>query len=169
MPVHTPRSLLEVLDNMGLEHVTIEHPALRTVEESKRLRGDLVGAHVKNLFLKARSKGRVTRYVLVVAIEDQKIDLKAMRRHLGFKGLSFASHEALDQVLGIKPGAVSPLALINAGDETVDLVLDAALRDRDWLNFHPLSNEMTTRISSQSFLFFLSELGIEPRWVELPL
>ncbi len=106
--------------------------------------------------------------MLVVALEDQVINLKALRQHMGFKGLSFASHEALQEVLGICPGSVSPLALVNTDNESVVLVLDACLRDRDWLNFHPLSNEMTTRMSSRSFQEFMTKIDFEPHWVDLP-
>ena len=83
---HTPGSLLEMLEEIGIDHVTAEHPPLRTVEESKRLRGDLVGAHVKNLFLKARLSGRRRAHVLLVAREDQTINLGLLRKHLGYKG-----------------------------------------------------------------------------------
>ena len=108
-----PEQLLQRFKDLGIETVTHEHPPLMTVEDSKRLRGDLPGGHCKNLFLKDRKD----RYWLVVTSEDRKVDLKALDKLLGTR-LSFASAERLWQVLGIRPGAVTPFALVNdrAGD-----------------------------------------------------
>ena len=44
--------LLAWLDNLGIAHSTVAHVPLRTVEDSKRWRGNLAGGHVKNLFLR---------------------------------------------------------------------------------------------------------------------
>jgi len=166
---HTPQSLLCLIEEMGLTHVTVEHPPLRTVEESKRLRGALVGAHVKNLFLKARLRGRMRIHVLLVALEDRPVNLGLLRRCMGFKGLSFASEADLLALLGILPGSVSPLALVNAPAGAVILLLDSALQSSDWINFHPLSNGLTTRMSCADFCVFLDRVGVEPRWIDLPL
>jgi len=58
--------LMTMLTDLGIPTNTIEHPPLRTVEESRRLRGHIEGGHVKNLFLKDKKK----RYWLLVALED---------------------------------------------------------------------------------------------------
>ena len=74
--VLSAESLFERLDEMGIEHSTIDHPPLYTVEQSRHLRGELPGAHVKNLFL--RNKKR--KMWLLTCLEDRKIDLKSFRR-----------------------------------------------------------------------------------------
>ena len=71
----TPEALVETLENAGIAFTRHEHPPLRTVEESKGHRGDMVGTHVKNLYLRDRKK----RNFLVVAQEDREIDLKALQ------------------------------------------------------------------------------------------
>jgi LysR family glycine cleavage system transcriptional activator len=48
----TPDDLFAFLDEMGIKTETMNHPAVFTVEESKSLRGEIPGAHVKNLFIK---------------------------------------------------------------------------------------------------------------------
>jgi Ala-tRNA(Pro) deacylase len=156
--------LLTTIADLGICTSTIEHPPLRTVEEAQRLRGHIEGAHVKNLFLKDKQK----RYWLIVALEDTSIDLKATATVLGAQKFSFASAEELLVILGIVPGAVSPLAVINDIDNLVSLVLDKRLIDISPLNFHPLRNDRTTAIATTDFLKFLEAMKHTPQIIEIP-
>lgn len=151
------------LDQLGIDHQTVEHPALHTVEESKRLRGDIPGAHTKNLFLKCK-KGSLW---LIVALEATPVDLKRLHGRLGSGRLSFGSPELLRAVLGVEPGSVTPFALINDSDTAASVVLDAAMLECDPLNFHPLENTATTAISRQGLLDFIASCGHVPRVVDL--
>lgn len=150
-----PSALFEALDAMNISVETIEHPPVFTVDEARSLRGRLRGGHCKTLFLKAK-KGDV---FLLPALEETPIDLKALGRNLGRGRLSFGRPERLWDMLGVRPGAVTPFALINDPDRAVTVLLDAALMDQDELNFHPLINTMTTRIATSDFLRFLDAMG----------
>jgi Ala-tRNA(Pro) deacylase len=156
--------LMARLKELDISTSTVEHPPLRTVEEAQRLRGDLPGGHVKNLFLKDKRRN----YWLLVALEDAVIDLKATAAMLEAQKFSFASAEELDQMLGIIPGAVSPFAVINDQDERVSLVLDERLIECSPLNLHPLRNDRTTAIATNDFLKFLDATKHKPRLVRLP-
>mgnify|MGYP001281677481 CR=1 FL=1 len=46
------RDLFELLIKIGLEFEIHNHKPLFTVEDSENLRGEILGAHTKNLFLK---------------------------------------------------------------------------------------------------------------------
>lgn len=155
----TRADLLARLDALGLAATTVDHPPLFTVEESRRLRGQIPGAHTKNLFLKCK-KGTLW---LVVALEDAGIDLKRLHRTLGSGRLSFGSPELLQSALGVPPGSVTPFAMINDTGRQVTLVLDAGLMRHDCLNFHPLENTATTSIARDDLLAFLRAYGHEPR------
>jgi len=157
MPL-TSDELLAQLENLGISAKTASHPPLHTVEESKRLRGELPGGHVKNLFLRDK-RGR---YWLLTTLEDTRVDLKEMARRLDAGKFSFADHEALARLLGIAPGAVSPLAAVNDSEGQVTVVLDEALLAHDPLNVHPLRNDRTTALSPADLLRFLSECGHTP-------
>jgi len=162
MPVDT-QYLLNRLEQLGFKTNTVEHPPLRTVEESKQLRGELPGAHVKNLFLKDKFK----RFWLVVAQEDTSINLKQLASILGAGKFSFASAAELYEYLGITPGAVSPLALINDCEKKVALVLDQRMMSTSPLNFHPLRNDMTIAISTTDFLEFLKDVEHAPQVINI--
>ena len=150
--------LVRRLTELGIATTTAEHPPLRTVEDSKRLRGELAGGHVKNLFL--RDKRR--RFWLLTTLEDATVDLKAMAARLGAGKFSFANAEELVRALGIEPGAVSPFAVINDVERDVTVVLDQAMLDVTPLNFHPLRNDRTTTIASRDLLRFLEACAHPP-------
>src|SRR5215813_13940583 len=115
----SPQQLFDYLAQLGIAQRTVEHPAVFTVEQAKALRGDLPGHHVKNLFLRNKKE----EMWLVVALEDRAIDLKKLGEALSAGRLSFGSPERLRRHLGVEPGSVTPLALINDKDRAVRLAL----------------------------------------------
>lgn len=159
MAALSPDDLLARLAELGIESTTHRHPPLHTVAESKALRGELPGGHIKNLFLRDKKKAMW----LVTVLEDRDIDLKALRHQLGARGnLSFGNAELLLEVLGVQPGAVTPFAVINDPERRVSVVLDRALFDREPINAHPLTNEATTAIAADDLLAFIRACGHEP-------
>jgi Ala-tRNA(Pro) deacylase len=157
--------LAEAFTALGIEPSVTEHDAVFTVEEARALRGTIPGLHTKNLFLKDK-KGAL---FLVTVPEDAAIDLKALHTVIGAKGrLSFASGERLMEVLGVEPGSVTPLALVNDEERRVTFILHQAFRDADPVNFHPLRNTATATMTRADFFGFLRHLGREPDVRELP-
>ena len=159
----TREDLLRHLGALGVETHTVEHPALFTVEESRALRGEIPGAHTKNLFLKCK-KGQLW---LVTALEDARIDLKTLHLKLGSGRLSFGSPELLAEVLGLTPGSVSAFGVINDAQDRVSVVLDEGLMRYDRINLHPLVNTATTAISREGLISFLSSCGHPPKILAL--
>jgi Ala-tRNA(Pro) deacylase len=160
----TPQDLLARLEGFGIEHTTHRHPPVFTVEEAQALKGDLPGAHTKNLFLRDK-KGAMW---LLVALFDREIDLKAVGRTLSVSGrLSFGSRERLMRYLGVEPGSVTPFAVINDPGGAVRVALDRGLRDQQIWNAHPLDNAMTTAVTGEDMVRFLEDLDHDPTWIEL--
>lgn len=148
---------------LAIAYETRRHPPLFTVEESRRLRGQMDGAHIKNLFLRDRKK----RLWLVTVLEDRELDLKALRRRLGGQGsLSFGDRDLLDTVLGVSPGAVTPFAVLNDRAHQVTVVLDRGLFGHGMVNAHPLRNDRTTRVTPDGLMQFLRASGHEPLIVD---
>ena len=150
--------LFAKLDALGIGHRTVTHPPLHTVEESRHLRGELPGLHVKNLFLKDK-KGRMA---LVTCLEDRAVDLKALGPEVGLQRPSFGKPDLLWEVLGVRPGAVTPFALINDPGHAVTFGIDAALEGADIVNAHPLHNEATTAVSGADLMRFVADCGHAP-------
>ena len=151
----SPDDLFARFAELGIATRTHRHPPLHTVAESQRLRGDLPGGHCKSLFFKD-AKGALW---LVVTLEDRALDLKRLHRHIGAARLSFAKPELLVEVLGVRPGAVTPFALINDRERRVKVVLDAEMLSRAPLNYHPLTNQATTAIAPADLERFIAACG----------
>ena len=114
-----------LLDWMAANDVagtTHDHPAVFRVEEGLELKAAMPGAHTKNLFLKDK-KGRLW---LISARQDTVVDLKRADKWIGSARLSFGNETLLYETLGVRPGSVTALALINDHDHRVTFVLDKA-------------------------------------------
>ena len=152
--------LLELLSTLKIEHKTVSHEAMFTVGQSKSLREtDSQGGYTKNLFMRNK-KGAMW---LITCNEDRQIDLKNLAAAMGYKGssgrFSFASKDRLSRYLGVSPGAVSPLALVNETGNLVQIAIDISLLDYEVIHLHPLDNHHTTTISIQDLIQFVEYTG----------
>ncbi len=75
---------------------------------------------------------------------------------------SFGSPERLRTHLGVLPGAVTPMALINDRDRLVQPVLDAKILSGGAINCHPLVNDMTLTIEAGDLIRFIEACGHKP-------
>jgi len=160
--------LLARMREAGVDFALYEHIPLRTVEDAKTVQGGAVPAgneriDIKNFYLRDRKK----RNHLVVLEQDREVDLKALGAQMGVAGLSFGSAERLMELLGVRPGAVSPLAMINGAGTGVQLWMDAAVKAADFLHAHPLVNDRTVAIRPGDIVALLEGWGADVAWLEL--
>ena len=163
MPL-TPDQLFARLNELDIAHKTCSHPPVFTVDQAKALRGTLPGGHCKSLFLKDKKGG----LWLVVVLEECRVDLRRLADALGAPRFSFGSPELLYEVLGVRPGSVTPFAAINETGGRVAIVLQQAMLDHEPLNYHPLENDRTTAVAPGDLLRFLEACGHKPRIVAIP-
>ncbi len=152
------QALFAYLDQLGITYRTVGHPRMATVEEAKAHRVDHEGAHVKNLFVRNK-KGRMW---LVTVLEDRVIDLKDLGARLGAGHLSFGSAARLAAHLGVKPGAVTPLAAMNDTEGLVTVALDSGIEKERFVHCHPLRNDRTTTLHAVDLPRFLMATGHAP-------
>lgn len=162
-PPAAAADLLARLHALGIQVRTVEHEPVFTVAEAKRVRHNLPGAHTKSLFLRDK-RGAMW---LVCCPEDQVVDLPQLASKLGAKRLSFGSADRLMSYLGVIPGAVSPFAVINDPNRSVQVVIDPALLAHEPINLHPLDNARTTAISAAGLLQFLEAEGHPPQLLSI--
>ncbi len=156
--------IYEFLETNNLKYERHDHPAVYTVAESKELSPELEGASTKNLFLRDK-KG--TRHFLVTVPEDKKVDLKALSVVLEASKLSFASPERLKTHLGIEPGSVSILALVNDPEQKVEAYIDQDIWQSDSILCHPLINTSTLVVPREDMKIFLEKTGHGVRLIQL--
>jgi Ala-tRNA(Pro) deacylase len=154
--------LIPFLEAKGIDHVTTDHEAVFRVGEGEELKAAIPGAHTKNLFLKDH-RGALW---LISAAQATVIDLKRLPAVIGSGRLSFGSPELLEATLGVTPGSVTALALINDPERRVSFILDARLARAERVNFHPLINTATTTLTGEGFAAFLAAVGVTPMVVD---
>ena len=167
---HLPLSsdnMLSQLDALGLKYQRFDHIPLFTVAESKQvrdglLRADQGGGHIKNLFMRDHKK----QNYLVVFHEDREIALTDVASKIGAGRLSFGSPKRLLEILGVCPGAVTPLSMVNGANHNVKLYLDKYLQDAHYIYMHPLVNDRTIAMTPRDLEVFLRAVNAHYWWVD---
>jgi Ala-tRNA(Pro) deacylase len=152
----SPDDLFAHLRDLGIETTTVSHPPLFTVADSQALRGKIEGGHTKNLFLKDKKDN----FFLITADEEATVDLKSIHGVIGAASrVSFGKPEALLDLLGVTPGAVTLFGLLNDKANRVTFFIDDNLLVHDVINAHPLTNEATTSIRTEDVKRFVESTG----------
>jgi len=153
------------LATLGIRASCFEHPAVFTVAQSSAVNADIPGAHTKNLFLKDK-KGR---FWLVTVRAELRVDLKMLPAALGSDRLSFGSPDDMQRLLGVSPGSVTALAVLNDTQQLVQIVLDEALLTANVVNCHPLRNDATLSIAPTDLVRALRHWNHEPIIASIPI
>ena len=155
----------DALDALQIDHETVEHPPILTVEEGREMRVGTVGTHTKNLFLIDGAK----TLRLVIADGERRVDLKRLAKAVGAKArFSFGKPELLLEVLGVTPGSVSVFALLNDQERRIaEVIVDEALLGAPKVWGHPLDNAASTAVTPDDFVRFIRARGYEPRLVDV--
>jgi len=167
LPV-TSDEMIAMLENWGIDYTRADHVPLRTVEDSKKVQDQFLpseqgGGHIKNLYLRDNKK----RNILVVAEQDRSIDLKTLHQTLGTGRLSFGSADRLMENLGVRPGAVTPLSMINGVKSGVQIYIDKALQGCKQIYVHPLVNDRTLGLTPEGLNAFFAKIDVVPIWFDL--
>ena len=161
MALATEQEAYELLDHLGISYQKVEHPAITSV---KNIPFTLPGPQVKNLLLKAK-KGK--QIYLVILPDEKQADLKQLADQLEEKRLSFVSEEQLKDLLGVAPGTVTPLALMNDKDHLIKVIIDSDIDQKSTVGFHPNINTATLILKFTDFLTILTHLDHEPIYERL--
>jgi len=159
----TSEELLQRLDALDIAFHLYEHPAIPTVKDGAAHWASIPGIHCKNLFLRDGKK----RYWLVTAPVDRQIRLNALATLIGASRLSFASPPRLQEVLGVEPGTVTPLALVNDAELKTNVIFDDWMMQQSLVCIHPLVNTATVSMKPQDLLRFIHHCGHSPCLVDL--
>jgi len=156
--------LLQLLTENNFVFQLHHHEAICTVEAGRHLQAQIAGAHSKNLFIKDPKK----HFFLVSVLENKRVDLKALAKHYGKGRFSFGTAEELAEKLHLLPGSVTPYALMCDKDHTITFILDEDFLNFETVNFHPLQNDITLNMATQSFLRFFALINHSPVVMKIP-
>lgn len=157
------QDLLDQLSQMDIDFELYHHKPVHTVEESRDIDAEIPGHHTRNMFLRTKKKENY----LVTLSHDTPIDLKKLSDVLGCGRFSFGSPDRLFEYLGVFPGSVTPLSLVNAAPETITVILEDKMMRADKIAVHPLRNDMTVTLKPSDLLTFLKSHHHEPSVIDL--
>lgn len=143
--------LFEKLKILDINYKKVDHKAVYTVDEAKDVKQLIEGTGCKNLFITDKKDS----YYLVVLEENKRADLKDISKTLDKKHLTFASEEALKEILGLTKGSVTPFGIINDKENKTILLIDKDLKNQTLL-FHPNINTSTISVTFDDVIKFIN-------------
>ncbi len=153
----------QYLTEQGIAYEVTEHAAVYNMEELEAVALPYPEWDAKNLFVRDDKR---RGYYLITVKGDKRVDLKAFRKQHELRVLSFASAEELDEMLGLTPGAVTPLGLLNDKEHRVRFYLDAAF-EGNRIGIHPNDNTATVWMQAGDLMALLRQNGVEAAWTEV--
>jgi Ala-tRNA(Pro) deacylase len=156
--------LYELFERLGIGFDYYEHPPVPTVEEAALYWKDIEATHCKNLFFR-NHKGN--KHYLVILEYSHSLAISDLEQRLKQGKLTFASPKRMMKYLGVTPGSVSPLGLVNDQESHVHLFLDENLQYSKTISFHPCINTASLVVKYSDFLRFLKHLGNTYEYVRL--
>ena len=157
--------VLEKLKELNIEFKEVEHEPVFTIEDMDALGDVFEGAKIcKNLFVRDQ-KGK--RHFLIVVPEEKRVPLAELATKIGSTKLSFASEERLLKSLKLKPGAVTPLAVVNDENSAVEVYFDEELKKEKVLGVHPCVNTSTILISQENLEKYVTANNNKLKYIKI--
>lgn len=153
----------QYLSDHGVSYEATEHLAVYNIEEMDALGLPHPEWGAKNLFVRDDKK---RNYYLITVMEHKRVDLKEFRRQHGLRNLSFASADDLLDILGLTPGSVTPLGVLNDTQRRVHFYFDAAFANGK-IGVHPNENTATVWMETDDLVRIIREHGNEVDFVEI--
>ena len=136
----------DFLDSLGIDYKRTDHGPANTMEACNEIDAILNVTICKNLFLCNRQK---TNFYLLMMPGDKKFKTKELSAQIGSARLSFADPEDMLKYLGIEPGAVSIMGLMNDTENVVQLLVDEDVLKGEYVGCHPCINTSSIRIKTE--------------------
>jgi len=155
--------IYEYLTVHSISYEKTEHRAVFTMGELDSVSLPYPEWDAKNLFVRDDKK---LNYYLITVKGDKRVDLKELRKKHGLRALSFASADDLSAIMGLQPGSVTPLGILNDKDCRVHFFLDSEF-DGNMIGIHPNDNTATVWMHSNDLLKLILEHGNEAMFVDV--
>ena len=153
------QQIYDYLQENSIWHEITEHKAVYNMAELAEVPCPYPEADAKNLFVRDDKK---QNYYLITVKGEKRVNLKAFRKAQGTRNLSFASAEDLMERLGLIPGAVTPLGVLNDETRSVKVFLDQDfLQEPGLVGVHPNENTATVWLRAVDLIRIIREHGNE--------
>lgn len=164
MKLFSKEDIEATLRELEIEFQSFSHEPVFTTEDVALLAKPLPGVDTKNLFLRDEKK---RNYILLCVRAETRVNLKALGKQLGFKGLSFGSAEDMWALLRVKPGAVCLFSLVHDTQKRVQAYMDDGIDKAELMQNHPLQNTNTIVLYVRDMVLFCEKAGHSVQFVEI--
>ena len=156
----------DLLDSLSIPYLRADHPAAYTIEGCQEAEQLLHITICKNLFLCNAQK---KNFYLLMLPGHKKFRTAVFSRQIGSSRLSFAPSEYMEEFLGLTPGSVSVLGLMNDKNNRVKLAIDKEILHSEYIGCHPCINTSSLKIKTSHIIQrFLPAVGHDYITVDLP-
>lgn len=163
--MYDKQGIYDLLKEKEIWYDVVEHPAVFDMEALGELDLPHAEYNAKNLFVRDDKK---RNYYLITVRGEKRVDLKDFRKKQETRRLSFASPEDMEALLGLTPGSVSPLGLLNDREHRVHYYLDQDLAGEEALvGMHPNENTASIWLKPADLIALIQEHGNEVTVVEI--
>ncbi len=157
------QAVLKLLDETKISYQRVEHEAVYTIDEMKKLNLPDAECIAKNLFVRDDKK---KHFYLISVQEEKQIDLKKLRETIDSRRLSFASEKDLQEIMGLEKGSVTPFGVLNDDNKSVKVFIDERYNNRT-IAIHPNENTMTVWLKTENLVELLRDHGSSVTMINL--
>ena len=159
------QDIYNYLQTKGYCHEITEHPAVYNMAEVAELEMPYPESDAKNLFVRDDKR---RNYYLITVMAHKTVNLKEFKKNYGTRSLTFASPDDLMAIMGLIPGAVTPLGVLNDTAHRVKVYLDKDfLKEPKRIGVHPNDNTATVWLNTEDLAEIIQTNGTELEWAEL--
>jgi len=162
----TRKEVLALLDKHKIPYEIHEHERAHTIDACLKMLFITDEVTIcKNILLCNRQQ---TNYYLLLLKPLTPFRTSVVSKILGSSRLSFAPENALEELLHLTSGSVSPLGLLFDYEKKITLCYEKGVCDTDKIAFHPCDNAATVIFDQKVFwVDVIKALNIEPICITL--
>lgn len=142
-------AVYDLLEKLDIPYARVDHEVMPTIESCQEV-DKILGIEIcKNLFLCNQQK---TKFYLLLMPGTKKFVTKDLSKQIQSARLSFAKENFMEELLGLKPGSVSIMGLMNDTGNQVRLLIDRDVLKEEYLGCHPCINTSSLKLKMQDVL-----------------
>jgi len=151
--------IFEILDELKIKYKNFEHNPVFTCNDAKNQ--EIPWKRLKSLLIRNKKK---SNFYMVVLEDNKRLDSNIIREYFNDSKMSFSSENDMMDKIWLRPGSVSPFALVNNKEKDIILVIDKAL-ENEIIGFHPLQNDNTTVLKMKDVIKYVEKLWFDYNFI----
>lgn len=151
------QEIYDYLNKQNIWHEITEHDAVCSMSELISVELPYPECDAKNIFIHDDKR---QHFYLITVKGDKRLNSKQFRKSHAMRPISFASDDELMDLLGVKPGSVTPLGLLNDRELRVEFFIDSDFwQGRQLIGVHPCENTATVWLKIDDLIDLIRRHG----------